>query len=132
MNSISNKMSITGKGTPCFIDSERIDYAPWNPRPEITEADVAELAESIKDQGLLNRLSVMANPMKGGYFIVFAGNRRYAACRLAGIREIPCEIFDVTTEEAKVLTALENLQRKASCWSSTTPCAKSQRSIRRR
>ena len=112
MNSISNKMSITGAGTPCLIDSEHIDYAPWNPRPEITEADVAELAESIRDQGLLNRLSVMANPMKEGYFIVFAGNRRYAACRLAGIRDIPCEIFDVTTEEAKVLTALENLQRK--------------------
>ena len=112
MNKKSNDMSITGKGTPCLIDAERIDYAPWNPRPEITEAAVAELAESIRERGLLNRLSVMANPEKDEYFIVFAGNRRYAACRLAGVKAIPCEVFDVSIEEAKVLTALENLQRK--------------------
>jgi len=110
------KETITGRGKPMSVPEHLISFAPWNPRPDITEEDVAELAASVREKGLLNRLSVMALKPDGAdgepHFVVFAGNRRLAACRLAGLKEIPCELFDVTEEEAKVLTALENLQRK--------------------
>lgn len=102
--------TITGAGEPRMIDADELAFATWNPRPEITDADVAELAASIRDNGLLNRLSVCPNP--NGKYTVFAGNRRLAACRLAGLKQIPCEVFDVTATEARTLTALENLQRK--------------------
>lgn len=101
--------TITGKGMPMMINEKSISFCPWNPRPEITDEDVAELAASIRDNGLLNRLSVIK--AEDGY-IVFAGNRRLAACRLAGLHDVPCELFDITEREARVLTALENLQRK--------------------
>ena len=71
--------TITGKGMPMMINEKSISFCPWNPRPEITDEDVAELAASIRDNGLLNRLSVIK--AEDGY-IVFAGNRRLAACRL--------------------------------------------------
>ena len=102
--------TITGKGEPCELKEADLAFAPWNPRPTITKADVEELAASIREKGLLNRLSVIE--MDDGKFVVFAGNRRLAACRLAGVKKIPCEVFDISTKEAMVLTALENLQRK--------------------
>ena len=109
--------TITGKGRPMEIEESRIHFAPWNPRAEITRDDVAELAESIRCNGLLNRVSVIVDPQFGSddedaHYIAFAGNRRLAACREAGLRKIPCEVFDIDVQAAKVLTALENLQRK--------------------
>ena len=104
-----NMNTITGRGKPVEIPAAELKFAPWNPRPEITDEDVAELAASFADNGLLNRLSVVE---VDGQKIVFAGNRRLAACRVAGVKNIPCELFDISVKEARVLTALENLQRK--------------------
>ena len=107
--------TITGRGKPMEVHIENLKEAPWNPRAEITAEDVAELAQSIRENGLLNRLSVVKDPESGesdGVYIVFAGNRRLAACREAGIKYVPVELFDITLTQAKVLTALENLQRK--------------------
>lgn len=111
---MSKDTNITNQGVPATVETDLVDYAPWNPRPEITEDDVRELAQSIKDKGLLNRVSLVPNPDRPGRYIVFAGNRRLAAFRLAygGDGQIPAEVFEITIAEAKVLTALENLQRK--------------------
>lgn len=107
--------TITGRGKPMDVHIENLKEAPWNPRAEITAEDVAELAQSIRENGLLNRLSVVRERDDKGNvtgYIVFAGNRRLAACREAGIKHVPVELFDITLTQAKVLTALENLQRK--------------------
>lgn len=107
--------TITGRGRPTEVHIDNLREAPWNPRAEITAEDVAELAQSIRENGLLNRLSVVKDLESGesdGVYIVFAGNRRLAACREAGVKHVPVEVFDISLAQAKVLTALENLQRK--------------------
>ena len=97
--------------TPLEIHEEDLVHAPWNPRAAITPADVADLTESIKKDGLIQRLVVIADK-DAGHYVVIAGNRRLVACRAAGLCFIPCELLDVDIQTAKRMTLIENLQRK--------------------
>ena len=97
--------------TPLEIHEEDLVHAPWNPRAAITPADVADLTESIKKDGLIQRLAVIADK-DDGHYVVIAGNRRLVACRAAGLAFIPCELLDVDIQTAKRMTLIENLQRK--------------------
>ena len=97
--------------TPLEIHEEDLVHAPWNPRAAITPADVADLTESIKKDGLIQRLAVIADK-DAGHYVVIAGNRRLVACRAAGLAFIPCELLDVDIQTAKRMTLIENLQRK--------------------
>ena len=97
--------------TPLEIHEEDLVHAPWNPRAAITPADVADLTESIRKDGLIQRLAVIADK-DAGHYVVIAGNRRLVACRAAGLAFIPCELLDVDIQTAKRMTLIENLQRK--------------------
>ncbi|MBQ6328023.1 MAG: ParB/RepB/Spo0J family partition protein, partial [Kiritimatiellae bacterium] len=99
------------------IAIERLHIAPWNPRGEITEESVSDLVPTIKTQGLIQRIAVIAAPaQKDGIvskYIVIAGNRRLVACRVAGLKSVPCELFSGVSEaRARQLTLIENLKRK--------------------
>lgn len=80
------------------------------PRKEFDEQALAELAESISKHGLLQPLLVRPLAL-GGYEIV-AGERRYRACRMAGITEVPVIIRELTESETMELALIENLQRE--------------------
>jgi ParB family transcriptional regulator, chromosome partitioning protein len=69
----------------------------------------ASLAHSIRQYGFRGVLWV--RPVKGSYHLI-AGGRRYAACQLAGVIEVPVEIWEVTDAEAIQLELLENFQRE--------------------
>ena len=97
--------------TPLEIHEEDLVHAPWNPRAAITPSDVADLTESIRKDGLIQRLAVIADK-DAGHYVVIAGNRRLVACRAAGLCFIPCELLDVDIQTAKRMTLIENLQRK--------------------
>ena len=102
---------------PVDICIDRLYIAPWNPRGEITEESVADLVPTIKSQGLIQRIAVIADPSQKGdivsKYIVIAGNRRLVACRAAGLKEVPCELFSgVSVARARQLTLIENLKRK--------------------
>jgi len=97
---------------PVMLEAEKIEHAPWNPREEIRPEDVADISESIKSVGLLERLVVIEHREKAGMYIVVAGNRRLVACRVAGLDPIPCDLIMCSTEHAKRATLIENLQRK--------------------
>ena len=102
---------------PVDISIERLRIAPWNPRGEITEESVADLVPTIRSQGLIQRIAVIADPeQEGGVvsrYIVIAGNRRLVACRIAGLASVPCELFSGISEaRARQLTLIENLKRK--------------------
>lgn len=96
--------------TPLDIDARNLVHAPWNPRAAITPSDVADLTESIRTDGLIQRIAVISDPETGRY-VVIAGNRRLVACRAAGVTDIPCEVLDVDIQTAKRMTLIENLQR---------------------
>lgn len=85
---------------------------PWQPRRLFDEDRLAELAESLKTEGVLTPLRVTPAPESAGYLIV-AGERRWRAAGLAGISELPCIILEeqVGEERLRELAILDNLHR---------------------
>lgn len=80
------------------------------PRKEFNEEALAELADSISQHGVLQPLLVRPLP-DGGYQIV-AGERRWRACRMAGVSEVPAVIRELTESQVMELALIENLQRE--------------------
>lgn len=80
------------------------------PRKDFDEKALAELAQSISQHGLLQPLLVRPLTL-GGYQIV-AGERRYRACRMAGLTEVPVIIRELSNTETMEIALIENLQRE--------------------
>lgn len=80
------------------------------PRRDFNENSLSDLAQSISQHGLLQPLLVRPLPI-GGYQIV-AGERRYRACRMAGLTEVPVTIRELSDTETMELALIENLQRE--------------------
>ena len=80
------------------------------PRKDFDEISLSDLAQSISQHGLLQPLLVRPLPI-GGYQIV-AGERRYRACRMAGLTEVPVTIRELSDTETMELALIENLQRE--------------------
>ena len=87
-----------------------IEPDPDQPRKTFDEEALGELAASIAEHGLLQPIAVRPQGL-GGYSIV-AGERRWRACRMAGLTEAPVVVKDVTDEQAMELALVENLQRE--------------------
>ena len=80
------------------------------PRRAFDEEALAELAESIREHGVLQPLLV--RPMLHGGYQIVAGERRYRASRLAGLTEVPVIVRELTDSETMQLALIENLQRE--------------------
>ncbi len=80
-----------------------------NPRRHFNEASLAELAENIRQVGVLTPLLV--RPIQHGYEIA-GGHRRYRAARRAGLAEAPCIVRDLTDSEFLEIVTLDNLHRE--------------------
>lgn len=91
------------------IAIDLIEPNPDQPRSEI--GDLTELAESIKEKGVLEPLLVKPNGI-GGKYMIIAGERRWRASRLAGLTEVPCIEMDLDKNEVAEIALIENLQRK--------------------
>ena len=87
-----------------------IEPDPEQPRKTFDEQALGELAASIAEHGLLQPIAVRPRP-RGGYSIV-AGERRWRACRMAGLNDVPVVIKEVSDEQAMELALVENLQRE--------------------
>ena len=90
--------------------------APWNPRADITPESVAEIAESIKAQGLINPVTLWRDGNSGAW-VCIAGNRRLAALRVvlgedAEIDDTDYATFEGSEGEAKAITFSENHHRE--------------------
>ena len=79
------------------------------PRTEFDEKALSELAESISQHGLLQ--PILVRPLTLGGYEIVAGERRYRACRMAGLIEIPVIIRELSEAETMELALIENLQR---------------------
>src|SRR4051812_40103782 len=92
---------------------EDVHPAADNPRQRFDEQKLNELAESIKNQGLVQPLVVrQRTAQEGGGFWLIAGERRWRAAQRAGLKSIPVVVKDVQAREAYELTLVENLQRE--------------------
>ncbi|MFW6154590.1 MAG: ParB/RepB/Spo0J family partition protein [Planctomycetota bacterium] len=95
-------------GAPLMIPIASIRPNPLQPRREFDEEALAELTDSIRQQGLLQPLLVVADD--DGYVLV-AGERRLRAARAAGLTEVPCVRREATREQMLQWALTENLQR---------------------
>ncbi len=81
-----------------------------NPRKDFREDDLAELAESIRQKGLVQPIVVRPDPASGGYEIV-AGERRWRAAQRAQLHQLPAIIRDLSDQDALEIAIIENVQR---------------------
>lgn len=93
------------------VSVENIQPSNFNPRKKFVEAELHELSESIKAQGILQPVTLRPTSEQGKYEIV-CGERRYRASLLAGLKEIPAVIRELSDAEATEIAITENLQRK--------------------
>lgn len=88
----------------------KLEPRPDQPRQVFDEEKLEELAQSIREHGVLQPVTVREGD--GGYYQIIAGERRWRAARLAGLTEIPVNIVDVSDREAAEIALIENLQRE--------------------
>lgn len=121
----NNKTSRLGKGldalftsTPNFqqegqriveIDLSRVIPNPDQPRSFFAQDALRELADSIREHGVLQPIIVQK---KGSQYQIIVGERRYQASKLAGMEVVPVIIRDITKQQNLELAILENVQRK--------------------
>ena len=102
------------RGGILYLRPDDIAPSPVQPRRYFDETALQELSESIRSYGVLNPLTVR---LRAGRYELVAGEWRLRAARIAGLREVPCILVDVSMEDASLLALVENLQRKdLDCW----------------
>lgn len=89
---------------------QRIEPNPNQPRKRFDEVELQALADSIAQHGLLQPLAV--RDMGNGYYQIVAGERRWRACRLAGLSEVPVTVVEADDRTVMELALVENLQRE--------------------
>ena len=94
---------------PKEIEIGLIDRNPDQPRKIFEESALNELADSIKHHGVIQ--PIIVKEVDGRYFII-AGERRWRASRLAGLKTIPCVIKNYSEQEISEIAIIENLQRE--------------------
>ncbi len=91
------------------VGLNRVQPCPLQPRKDFTEASLKELADSIREQGIVQPLVVRA---KGDLFELIAGERRWRAAQLCGLKEVPIIVREADDAAVLELALIENLQRE--------------------
>jgi len=97
------------ENTPLLVDVSMIKTNPNQPRKIFKEKDLEELAESIKENGIIQPLIVAEN--EDGTYELVAGERRLRASKKAGLEQVPVVIKRGTEREKMIMSIIENVQR---------------------
>ena len=92
------------------LSIDRLRPGKYQPRTKMDAASLAELALSIKEQGVMQ--PILVRPVDGGRFEIVAGERRWRAAQQAGLREIPALVKNVPDQSALAVALIENIQRE--------------------
>lgn len=93
-----------------FLQTGSIRTNPYQPRRDFNESELKDLAESIKQKGVIQAITVRR--LDDGTYELISGERRLRASKLAGIEKIPSYVLDVSTkEELLEISLIENIQR---------------------
>ncbi len=93
-----------------LLPLHKVEPNPDQPRQDFDQEQLEALAESISIHGVMQPLAV--REVSGGYYQIIAGERRWRAARLAGLREIPAVIMEADDKTTMELALIENLQRQ--------------------
>ena len=102
---VKDEKSIEG----ILMDINKVEPNREQPRKNFDEDALLELSESIKQFGVLQPLLVQD---KKGYYEIIAGERRWRAAKMAGLKEVPVIIKDLTEQEIVEISLIENIQRE--------------------
>ncbi|ALQ50713.1 ParB/RepB/Spo0J family partition protein [Nitrosomonas ureae] len=92
------------------IETVRLQPGKYQPRTNMDQVALTELAESIKAQGIMQ--PILVRPVDQGRYEIIAGERRWRAAQLAGLNEVPALIRKVADESALAMSLIENIQRE--------------------
>ena len=93
-----------------YLPIAQVESCSSQPRKHFDEAALAELADSIREHGIIQPLTV--RKLASGYYQIIAGERRWRAARLAGLQEVPVIVMEADDRKAAELAMIENLQRE--------------------
>lgn len=91
------------------LEINKIEPNREQPRKNFDEDSLMELSDSIKQHGIIEPLVVVK---RDGYYELIAGERRWRASKMAGLKEVPVRIMDLTEEQIVQIRLIENLQRE--------------------
>ncbi|WP_292743702.1 ParB/RepB/Spo0J family partition protein, partial [Methylophaga sp. UBA3595] len=89
---------------------DMIQPGKYQPRMDMSQESLEELADSIRSQGLVQ--PIVVRPIDGGHYEIIAGERRWRASKLAGLESVPVLIKDVSDRNAIAMALIENIQRE--------------------
>jgi len=92
------------------LSIDRLRPGKYQPRTRMDDASLAELADSIREQGVMQPILVRA--VEGGKYEIIAGERRWRAAQRAGLREVPALVKSVPDHHAIAMALIENIQRE--------------------
>lgn len=101
-----------GAGGPREIPIELIAANPDQPRTDFGEAELEELAGSIRQRGVLQPILLRPAPGRAGEYQIVAGERRWRAAQKAGLNAVPALVREIGDQETLELALIENLQRE--------------------
>lgn len=99
----------SGEAAANEVELDRIDPNPHQPRTQFREEALRELAESIRSAGIVQPLVLRKN---GERYQLIAGERRWRAAQIAGLRRAPAILRDIPDSQALEMTLVENIQRE--------------------
>ena len=93
-----------------YLPLSQVESCSSQPRKHFDEAALAELADSIRQHGIIQPLTV--RKLASGYYQIIAGERRWRAARMAGLQVVPVIVMEADDRKAAELAMIENLQRE--------------------
>ena len=103
-------MAITAEESLQNLEISKLQPGKYQPRTNMDQVALTELAESIKAQGIMQ--PILVRPIEANRFEIIAGERRWRAAQLAGLTEVPALIRKVPDESALAMSLIENIQRE--------------------
>jgi len=95
---------------PHTLKVSQLRAGKYQPRTQMAAESLAELAESIKAQGIMQ--PILVRPIGGDHYEIIAGERRFRAAQLAGLDEVPVLVKPVPDQAALAMALIENIQRE--------------------
>lgn len=100
----------SGAGSELFVNPSLLKPNPHQPRQEFDETALRELADSIREHGIIQ--PIIVEEAEGGTFFIIAGERRTRAARLAGLTTVPVIVKKFSEERKLEIALIENIQRE--------------------
>jgi ParB family chromosome partitioning protein len=102
---------IPPEGEQRLVPIDMVRAGKMNPRKTFKDDDMVELADSIREKGLVQPILVRPDPLAPGGYEIVAGERRWRASQLAGLHNVPVIVRDLADQEVLELAIIENVQR---------------------